>query len=649
LRKAVEGDYYFQMFLDDDLPVWGFIGKVERVPPKRAVSAALREGGAGAGKGGAEEEEGGEGDGGGGGREEPRGKPHDSRAFADGGGGEKRLYLFTHFHFDVGYNGDRVIELNVSTAAADPTKTVDITAPKQPEGGGIALEPPREIAFSYSARWREVDTKFEDRMDRFSRYSFLPQHLEIHWFSIVNSCVTVLLLTGFLATILLRVLRADLVRYARGGAGGGGAGDDDGGESGLHANNAAAAANAADDDETGWKHLHGDVFRFPPHASLFAAFVGAGTQLLLVAACVFALALLGTFYPYNRGAMMSGALVLYALTAGVAGFSAACWYRMLGGKRWAGNVILTAALFCGPLFAVFAFANSVAWIGGSTQALPAGTIVALLAIWLLVTLPLTVLGGAAGKSAQGEYDAPCRTAKFPRQIPPGPWYRSLVAQMAMAGFLPFSAIYIGEFCFCSLVFCFLVRAFLVSSLFARALSPRRLFFLRRKKNNKLAPSLLFTPAKPNTPDTPVTTQSTPQNTPKTKKTKKKKTELYYVFATVWGHKVYVVYPILAIVYGLVIVVTAFVTVALTYFQLASEDHRWWWRSFLCGGSTGLFVAGYCVFYWIFRSDMRGLLQGAFYFGYNAVACYGLFLMLGNVGFRASNAFVRRIYHEVKLD
>jgi hypothetical protein len=40
----------------------------------------------------------------------------------------------------------------------------------------------------------------------------LPQ---IHWFSIINSCVTVLLLTGFLATILMRVLKADFVKYSR--------------------------------------------------------------------------------------------------------------------------------------------------------------------------------------------------------------------------------------------------------------------------------------------------------------------------------------------------------------------------------------------------------------------------------------------------
>ncbi len=38
---------------------------------------------------------------------------------------------------------------------------------------------------------------------------------QIHWFSIINSFVTVLLLTGFLATILMRVLKADFVKYSR--------------------------------------------------------------------------------------------------------------------------------------------------------------------------------------------------------------------------------------------------------------------------------------------------------------------------------------------------------------------------------------------------------------------------------------------------
>lgn len=62
--------------------------------------------------------------------------------------------------------------------------------------------------------------------------------LQIHWFSIINSCVTVLLLTGFLTTILLRVLKNDFLKYTR---------DDEMGEA---------------EEETGWKYLHGDVFRW---------------------------------------------------------------------------------------------------------------------------------------------------------------------------------------------------------------------------------------------------------------------------------------------------------------------------------------------------------------------------------------------------
>lgn len=55
----------------DDLPIWGFIGKIEKIL-----------------------------------------KP---------GTPELRYYLFTHVHFDIAYNDDRVVEINVST---DPLQTV---------------------------------------------------------------------------------------------------------------------------------------------------------------------------------------------------------------------------------------------------------------------------------------------------------------------------------------------------------------------------------------------------------------------------------------------------------------------------------------------------------------------------------------------
>lgn len=469
-KTAVEQDYYFQMFFDD-LPLWGFIGKIPE---------------------------------------------------------EKRYLLFTHVHFDVKYNEDRVIEISVST---DPNQAVDITTEKD-----------LEVDFTYSTKWESTETAFEHRMEKYQKYSFLPQHLEIHWFSIINSCVTVLLLTGFLATILMRVLKNDFIKYTN--------------------------EDEEDPEETGWKYIHGDVFRFPPYPNIFSAVIGSGTQLLVLVFFIFGLSLVGVFYPYNRGALNTACLVIYALTAGISGYVSAHLYRQMGGESWVRNLLLTGSLFSGPLFLVFCFNNTVAIAYRSTAALPFGTIVIIAIIWALVTFPLTVLGGIAGKNNKSEFYAPCRTNKYPREIPALPWYRNTIPQMCMAGFLPFSAIYI---------------------------------------------------------------------------------ELYYIFASVWGHKIYTIYSILFIVFIILIIVTAFITVALTYFQLAIEDHDWWWRSVFCGGSTGFFIYGYCYYYYFVRSDMTGLMQTSFFFGYMGCVCYGFFLMLGSVGYRASLVFVRHIYRAIKCE
>jgi hypothetical protein len=79
------------------------------------------------------------------------------------------------------------------------------------------------------------------------------------------------------------------------------------------------------------------------------------------------------------------------------------------------------------------------------------------------------------------------------------------------------------------------------------------------------------------------------------------------------------------------------------------DDRWWWRSIFCGGSTGFFILGYCFYYFFYRSEMHGLMQTCFYFGYMGLACYAFFLLLGMVGFRASLLFVQAIYRAIKCD
>lgn len=68
-------------------------------------------------------------------------------------------------------------------------------------------------------------------------------------------------------------------------------------------------------------------------------------------------------------------------------------------------------------------------------------------------------------------------------------------------------------------------------------------------------------------------------------------ELYYIFATVWGREAYTLYGILLVVFIILISVTACISIALTYFQLSTEDYRWWWRSiFSSGWASMLFLA-----------------------------------------------------------
>lgn len=52
-----------------------------------------------------------------------------------------------------------------------------------------------------------------------------------------------------------------------------------------------------DNEETGWKYIHGDVFRFPPHKNVFCAFVGTGAQVILCCSLLFAMKSPGPLSP----------------------------------------------------------------------------------------------------------------------------------------------------------------------------------------------------------------------------------------------------------------------------------------------------------------------------------------------------------------
>ena len=126
-------------------------------------------------------------------------------------------------------------------------------------------------------------------------------------------------------------------------------------------------------------------------------------------------------------------------------------------------------------------------------------------------------------------------------------------------------------------------------------------------------------------------------------------ELHFLFMAIFGHQVYTLFGILSLAFIMLLIVTCAVTIGLTYFQLQSEDWRWWWTSFLTAGSTGIYIFIYSIFYYIYRSYMTGILQATIFFGYISAVSYAFFLMLGATGWWATFIFLKQIYGAIKSD
>lgn len=312
------------------------------------------------------------------------------------------LHFWTHHHFTILYNGDYVIYASVNTTTKPPVRL------DQADGE-------LSVTFTYSVEWKESKVTYKDRDELAKRTKFFSENVQIHWLSVFNSAFLTVMLMAFMGVILMRVLNSDMAKY-----------NDD--------------LEADDVDEFGWKALHGDVFRFPPHKSILCAVLGNGAQFLALGIGIVVMACFDMFNIHRHGSMATAAVLLYASTCCIAGYVSSRVFRALDGNRWAWNIVLTSSLFSAPFFLVWSIVNSVAWYYQSTQALPFTTIFLLMLVWLLGGFPLTVLGGITGRNHSDVFNAPCRTKNIPREIPSLPFHHSLFTRMAIGGFLPFSSI-----------------------------------------------------------------------------------------------------------------------------------------------------------------------------------------------------------------
>ena len=156
-------------------------------------------------------------------------------------------------------------------------------------------------------------------------------------------------------------------------------------------------------------------------------------------------ALLGFLSPSNRGSLATVMILLYTFLGFVGGYVSARVYKFFQGDKWKQNFALTPVLVPGSVFAVFFLLNLFVWARGASGAVPFTTMLVLVCMWFVISLPLSLAGSWVG-FRQSAIAPPVRTNQIPRQIPVqqdgsrGAGYFASIPRTLIVGMAPFGAI-----------------------------------------------------------------------------------------------------------------------------------------------------------------------------------------------------------------
>ncbi|CAA6666154.1 unnamed protein product [Spirodela intermedia] len=425
---------------------------------------------------------------------------------------DEKYYINNHLSFKVMFHEDqesgtaRIVGFEVF-----PLRVVPNSLARQ------EVDAEKEVVFTYDVTFETSEIKWASRWDTY----LLMNDDQIHWFSIINSLMIVLFLSGMVAMIMMRTLYKDIANYNQ-----------------LETQEEAQ-------EETGWKLVHGDVFRPPVNSGLLCVYVGTGVQFFAMTLVTMIFALLGFLSPSNRGGLMTAMVLLWVFMGLFAGYSSARLYKMFKGGEWKKNTLKTAFMFPGIAFAVFF----------SSGAVPFGTMFALVFLWFGISVPLVFVGSYLGY-------------KKPAIEDPQAWYMQPAFSILIGSILPFGAVFI---------------------------------------------------------------------------------ELFFILTSIWLNQFYYIFGFLFIVFVILIITCAEITIVLCYFQLCSEDYHWWWRAYLTAGSSAFYLFLYSAFYFFTKLEITKVVSGVLYFGYMLIVSYAFFMLTGTIGFYACFWFVRKIYSSVKID
>ncbi|KAL1632988.1 Transmembrane 9 superfamily member 1 [Diplodia seriata] len=355
-----------------------------------------------------------------------------SPGFALGAVKDDKPILNTHYDILIDYHqagpdAYRVVGILVEPRSMGEAKLVNEEKAECGELSPIELSETgsTSVLFTYSVYWRPSSTPFATRWDKYL-HVYDPK---IHWFSLVNSAVIVVFLVTMVATILIRTLKKDIARYNRLE------------QFALEDLSGTSVVEEGVQEDSGWKLVHGDVFRPPKNPLFLSVLIGNGAQLFMMAGFTIVFALLGFLSPSNRGSLGTVMLLLYTIFGFVGGYSSARIYKFFHGDKWKQNFAFTPVALPAVVFCIFFLLNLFVWARSASGAVPFGTMLALVCIWFLISVPLSLAGSWIGFKHK-TVETPVRTNQIPRQIPPASGYLRPLPSMLIVGVLPFGAIFV---------------------------------------------------------------------------------------------------------------------------------------------------------------------------------------------------------------
>lgn len=319
----------------------------------------------------------------------------------------------------------RVVGVVVQPSSKKYDGKVDCSDSHQPIVFGSEQGTPQEVEFSYSVYWRKSPTAWATRWDKYL-HVFDPK---IHWFWLIDTAIIVVILVLTVMSILVRTLKKDIARYNRLD------------QISLDDLSGTSALEDGVQEDSGWKLVHGDVFRAPSHPLILSIFVGNGAQLFVMTGCTIIFALLGFLSPSNRGSLGTIMILLYTVLGFVGGYTSARTYKAWQGEKWKLNIALTPVLVPAIVFGTCFLLDLFLWAKQSSGAVPFTTMLVIVAIWFIISIPLSFAGSWLGFRAP-QIEAPVRTNQIPRQIPPVSTYLKPIPSMLIVGLLPFGAIFV---------------------------------------------------------------------------------------------------------------------------------------------------------------------------------------------------------------